>query len=214
MMYIIMEKTLSEYLSDLDKIKEDISVHGKKLLNGDSKMCLFDTFCIAQLNRSLNLVDAFITLARMDNYITSFALVRLHLDTLLRLYAVKLTQQNVNHVVEEILNGKSINKFKDGTTNKPLSDTYLKDKISENENYIWVKETYEKTSGFIHFSDNILRASNLGDSSNMKLSHSIKVGSDFIIDLDKKIACVQMIKITEGILEFINKWIDERKQEH
>ncbi|WP_163518224.1 hypothetical protein [Gelidibacter japonicus] len=76
------------------------------------------------------------------------------------------------------------------------------------------KETYEKSSGFVHFSDNILRASNLGDPSAMTLSHSIKVGSDFINDFDKKVACVQMIKITEGILGFINKWIEQREQGH
>lgn len=208
------EKNLSEYLADLGKIKDDIDSHGKKLQNSKSKMCLFDTFCIAQLNRSLNLIDAFITLAKMDNYITSLALVRLHLDTLLRLYAVKLTQQDVNQVVKKILSGTAIKNLKDGATNQPLRDSYLKDKISEMENYTWVKETYEKSSGFVHFSDNILRASNLGDPSAMTLSHSIKVGSDFINDFDKKVACVQMIKITEGILGFINKWIEQREQGH
>lgn len=206
------EKNLSEFITDLDNIRNDINFYAEKLQNSGLKMCLFDTFCVAQLNRSLNLIDAFITLAKMDNYITSLALVRLHLDTLLRLYAIKLTKRDVNQVVEEILNGKKIDKLKDGITDKPLRDSYLKDKVSEMENYTWVKETYEKSSGFVHFSDNILRASNLGDTSTMTLSNSVKVGSDFISDSDKKVACVQMIKITEGILGLINKWIKQKEQ--
>lgn len=208
-----MDKKMVD-LSDLDKLKNKIDYQGKKLLNIRRNICLFDTFCIAQLNRSLNLIDAFIVLSKMNNYITSLALVRIHLDTLLRLYAVKLTQQDVNQVVEKILNGKPIKKFKDGTTKKLLTDSYLKDKISEMDSFTWVKETYEKSSGFVHFSDYILKVSNLGDASTMTIYHSIKVGNDFVTDFDKKVACVQMIKITEGILCFINKWIEEREQGH
>ncbi|MFN3771678.1 hypothetical protein [Cloacibacterium normanense] len=208
-----MDKKMVD-LSDLDKLKNKIDYQGKKLLNIRRNICLFDTFCIAQLNRSLNLIDAFIVLSKMNNYITSLALVRIHLDTLLRLYAVKLTQQDVNQVVEKILNGKPIKKFKDGTTKKLLTDSYLKDKISEMDSFTWVKETYEKSSGFVHFSDYILKVSNLGDASTMTIYHSIKVGNDFVTDFDKKVACVQMIKITEGILCFINKWIEESEQGH
>ena len=109
-----MDKKMVD-LSDLDKLKNKIDYQGKKLLNIRTNICLFDTFCIAQLNRSLNLIDAFIVLSKMNNYITSLALVRIHLDTLLRLYAVKLTQQDVNQVVEKMLNGKPIKKFKDGS---------------------------------------------------------------------------------------------------
>jgi len=208
-----MDKKMVD-LSDLDKLKNKIDYQGKKLLNIRTNICLFDTFCIAQLNRSLNLIDAFIVLSKMNNYITSLALVRIHLDTLLRLYAVKLTQQDVNQVVKKILNGKPIKKFKDGTTKKLLTDSYLKDKISEMDSFTWVKETYEKSSGFVHFSDYILKVSNLGDASTMTIHHSIKVGNDFVTDFDKKVACVQMIKITEGILCFINKWIEESEQGH
>ena len=208
-----MDKKMVD-LSDLDKLKNKIDYQGKKLLNIRTNICLFDTFCIAQLNRSLNLIDAFIVLSKMNNYITSLALVRIHLDTLLRLYAVKLTQQDVNQVVEKMLNGKPIKKFKDGTTKKLLTDSYLKDKISEMDSFTWVKETYEKSSGFVHFSDYILKVSNLGDASTMTIHHSIKVGNDFVTDFDKKVAFVQMIKITEGILCFINKWIEESEQGH
>ncbi len=38
-------------LSDLDKLKNKIDYRGKKLLNIRTNICLFDTFCIAQLNR-------------------------------------------------------------------------------------------------------------------------------------------------------------------
>ncbi|KAB1154389.1 hypothetical protein [Flavobacterium luteum] len=208
----MIEKELSEYLTNIEKIEGDIISYEEKIFKSESEKCLFDTFCIAQLNRSLNLVDAFVTLAKIDNYIVAMALVRLHLDTLLRLYAIRLTRLDVNQVVEEILNGKSINKLKDGTNKKPLTDSYLKEKISEMENFIWVKETYEKSSGFVHFSDNILRASNLGDTSNMSLKHSIKLGSSLINGFDKKVACVQMIKITEGIFGLINNWIDLKEK--
>jgi aspartate carbamoyltransferase regulatory subunit len=206
------DQSLIDYVTDLEKKKEDIIFCAKILTK--KKICLFDTFCIAQLNRSLNLIDAFVTLAKMDNYITAFALVRLHLDTLLRIFAIKLTNRDVNQIVREILNGTKIEKLKDGTTKHLLKDFYLKNKLSEIADYSWVKETYEKSSDFVHFSDTLLKSSNLGDVSAMKLKHSVKVGSDFIKDLDKKVACVQMIKITEGILGFIFKWIDQSAKNH
>lgn len=205
------EKNLSEYIDSVEKMKEKIIFCSKHLIYAQKNICLFDTFCLAQLNRSLNLIDAFVTLAKMDNYITSFALIRLHLDTLLRIFAVKLTNKDQNQIVEEILNGTRIDKLKDGTTNQLLKDSYLKDKLSEIVNYNWVKDTYEKSSGFIHFSDYILKSSNLGDISVMMLKHTVNIGSDFINDLDKKVACAQMIKITEGILGFINLWLEQER---
>lgn len=204
------DKIKIESITNLEKIKVEIISSGEKINSKENKICLFDTFCIAQLNRSLNLLDAFVILASMDNYIVAMAIVRLHLDTLLRLYAVRLTQRDINQVVEEILNGKSINNLDDGNGNK-FSDFYLKTEISKIENYAWIKQAYETSSGFIHFSDSILKASNLGDPSKSTLNHSIKVGSDFINDYDKEVACKLMIKITEEILGHINKWIEKGK---
>ncbi len=204
-----MKKNISEQLDSLLLLIDEIKSKGQQVLHPQKKV-LFDTYCIAQLNRSLNLIDGFITLSRADNFITSMALVRLHLDTLLRIYAIKLSGLDTNVAVEKILGGTRIEQLTHGPDGKPLRDSYLKNEISKLNEFKWVAEAYEVASGFVHFSDNILRASNVGDSSNQTLKHAIELGSSLIKTEDKQVACALMQKITEGIFGFIDKWIEQR----
>lgn len=201
-----MKENLARQIDSLGPLKKEIEFYGSKLTSL-KQIGLFDTFCIAQLNRSLSLVDAFILLSRAGNFITSMALVRLHLDTLLRIYAVRISGLDVNTAVEKILTGERIDRFRHDLKGPRLKDTYLKDELSKLADFVWVNETYKVTSGFVHFSDSILKSSNTADLSSQTLKHTITVGSDFITDDDKIIACTQMKKITQGILGFIDSWL-------
>lgn len=91
---------------------------------------------------------AFMAMRNAMNATVAAALVRLQLDTLLRLYALWWVD-DADAFAEEIWKGKQINHMKaaDGAL---MSDAYLAKKLSEKTS--WITKVYKETSGFIHFS--------------------------------------------------------------
>ncbi len=134
-------------LSDL--IKQTINVGNDMLSANGGKMYIPDIFFIGILNRSINLIDAILCLTSRWNFIAAGPLVRLHLDTLLRLSYLRTTQ-NPDTFIMHILEGKQVNKMKDEKGVK-LTDTRLCDYARTM--FPQVDNVYKETSRFIHFSD-------------------------------------------------------------
>jgi hypothetical protein len=103
----------------------------------------------AVLNRLLNLVEGFVTLAQQRNLICCGALLRLQLDNCLRFYAVYLVKDPHDFAMQ-VFGGTPIKKMKD-KNGKFMTDKYLAEKL--NEKYPWVLNVYKKTSGYIHLSE-------------------------------------------------------------
>jgi hypothetical protein len=143
---------MENVIEGLEQKEKDIIAAGKRVAESNKNLYLFDTFCIAQLNRCVNLLDGFCQLARSDNFIAAFPLVRMHLDTLQRLYGIQLIEGNVDDITGEILNGKAINKFKIKSSARTdrLTDAFLCEKLSLLPGFDWVKDVYKVGNDFVH----------------------------------------------------------------
>ena len=88
------------------------------------------------------------------NSLCALALVRMQLDNSLRLYAGFFSVDKVKFS-EDVLSGKHIRKMK-ADDNQLMTDNYLARRVSEINP--WVINVYKKTSGYIHFSEEHIKA--------------------------------------------------------
>jgi len=107
-----------------------------------------DLIGAAAIQRSLMLTKGFLAMLRSRNYLCAGALLRMQVDTLLRLQAAALFPSG-NTPLTWFLQGKPLSKLK-APDGKPLTDKELCSRVAKR--YEWVPRVYERTSGFIHFS--------------------------------------------------------------
>jgi len=143
--------TLEEILTDIDKSVEELITLGKETAETHA-LYTYDLFCSAVLNRSVNILRSFNTLIRDRNFIAAAPFVRIHLDSLLRLYASTLISYNVDEFAVKVIAGKQISNLKDRHGNK-MRDNYLAREISKIEGLEWIQDVYKTGSGHIHFSN-------------------------------------------------------------
>lgn len=202
---------MEELFLKLDAKEKEIIEVGKHLYKAYKYAYHFDLYCIAQLNRSINLINGFSLLGRSDNFIAAFPLVRLHLDTLQRIFAFQLIDKNIDEIVKEILGGKKISDYKSKISGKKLSDSELSKSLSEVAGFDWVKFIYLAGNNFVHFSDKHILASTISDIKEGKYKSTISRGSIYITKEEKEGSCYQMERITDAILFFINEWIEQKR---
>jgi hypothetical protein len=100
------------------------------------------------LSRSKSLTRAFFALLVAQNLTTASALLRLQLDSLLRLVAMYIVSDQ-HAFFEAMLDGENISRCKDAGGNR-MTDKYLCDRVAE---FVpWIRSLYKQASGFIHLS--------------------------------------------------------------
>lgn len=105
-------------------------------------------------HRALAVSSGFRTMVEQQNSLCALPLVRMHLDTLLRLYA-GFWAANHQSFCHEVLMGAQINRMKDADGHK-MTDRFLVDKLTTRNP--WVADVYKQTSGYIHFSGRHIRS--------------------------------------------------------
>lgn len=87
-----------------------------------------------------------------------------------------------------------------------LEDWYLKDRASVE--YPWIKDVYDITSGFIHFSSkHIFNPITKADTENSTIgTYLTKYDSETVTDLYRIEAVLLMIEISNCILEYAYGW--------
>jgi len=168
-----------------------------------------DILFFAVYKRSLSLITGFIQLIETKNFICATPLVRLQIDNLLRLRA-GFVSEDIDNFVFGMANGKKISHMKDKTGQK-MTDRYLVTLFSND--YPWLSEIYNQTSGYIHLSDhhyfNILRSQTKGDK---KIVQYYIGPKDEMITLDMYLNVTEtMIAITVELMRFGDKWSVQRK---
>mgnify|MGYP003642954269 CR=1 FL=1 len=136
-------QALDQWIADLPKI-------GMKTLGGKgAPMYILDIIVIGVAKRSLSLASGLRDLINAKNMTCSRAIVRMQLDTVSRFLAYTYVD-DPSEMAKAVIGGKPLHTFKcrDG---KQLRDAYLIEKMSEK--YPWVKNTYEYTSGYVHYSE-------------------------------------------------------------
>lgn len=107
-----------------------------------------DFIALASVKRCLNMTTAFKIMIETWNLSCARALLRMHIDTALRLSAAWLVE-DPHEFARAVTGGTPINKIKDRTGAR-LSDSYLV-QIHSTE-HPWLPDVYKHLSGYVHLS--------------------------------------------------------------
>lgn len=98
--------------------------------------------------RAWALSSGFRLMIEHRNSFCAFAIVRMQIDTVLRLHAGTLVT-NHQKFCHDVLRGEQINHLK-SVEGSPMTDHYLRKEVAKR--HPWIDAVYEVTSGDIHFS--------------------------------------------------------------
>ncbi|SFF81900.1 hypothetical protein [Sunxiuqinia elliptica] len=200
-----MKDELEQYLIELENEGDKLISIGKQLLENIG-MTEFSLFCTAILNRTINLNRGFITLINDSNYIAAAPLVRLNLDSLLRLFASSQSEFDYETFAQKVRRGEKISNLKDKTRKKKLKDFELVERLKEIKGLSWVDDVYKAGSGFVHLSINHINSSYSIDGEIM--TGGIRKNDEFISNTEKIAAAHYMTQASRGIRVFIGDWIN------
>ena len=114
-----------------------------------TSMLILDFVMIGAVKRSLSLASGLLAMLQARNMVCSRALLRMQLDTVSRLLAYTYVA-DPEKMATEVIGGKQLKKFR-SQDGKPLTDAYLVDRMSQD--HPWVRNVYDATSGYVHFSE-------------------------------------------------------------
>ena len=203
-----MNEEVEKLLKDLNKYNHHFIKITKNLVKDSQEMYQVDFYVIGIVNRSLSLLYGFETLIKSNNFNAAIHLVRLHLDSLLRLSAVWLVDDSESFV-KEVMAGKPVAKLKD-RKNKLLSDSYLAEQASGI--FPWIRDVYKTTCGFIHYSNKHIYRGIRIDKVGRIISGKISKEDINIQDTSRKEAIECMIETSRCIILFIEKWLNFKKE--
>ena len=103
---------------------------------------------------------------RDQNFICAGALLRLQLDTALRIMAGFIVEEP-HKFADAVMAGSRINRMKD-REGKRMTDRYLVTKMSKN--FPGVETVYEQTSNYIHFSN--IHILSMSDGKHIQMGHT------------------------------------------
>lgn len=212
-----MNEEQERYLDELQKLNSATKNLGKQLQAITPEFYSFDFFLITALNRTVNLNKAFIELIKGNNFIAGAPLVRINLDTLLRLYAGRVSNLDMNEFARKVIFEKrKINNLKSTERNekgklKEMSDNFLKKSISQINGYEWVEKVYDAGNSFIHLDSKLFFSSTqVNDKKDKTINLTIGYHDSYVEQSEKTGATFWMQKITEGIIGQAMLWIAEK----
>lgn len=171
----------------------------------EGSLYTLDILASAVFKRSLSLIRGFADLIRNKNFICAAPLVRMQLDNLLRFYASFIVS-NPHEFATEILAGKDVRNLKDQEGNK-MTDRHLVDKLSKE--FKWIKPVYEKSSGYVHLSNEHIYNSMSTSSDGETRTFNFIIGdtdSEFVKDELIINAIDAMTEITKILLKHLHGW--------
>jgi hypothetical protein len=203
--------TTEQLLTEIDNKSKAIINLGKQLTAITPKMETFDIFLIAALNRTVNISKAYTTLIRDNNFIAAAPLIRINIDTLLRLYASIISEYDRNTFASKVIGGELIKKMKLNGTKQNLSDFLLYTELSKIHGMNWVTEIYKAGSSFVHFEkSHIFSSLKVTDNKNRIINMSIGFHDSFIPESEKLGSAVWMNKIVDSIINQAQIWMYEK----
>ena len=200
-----------EKFPELKEKREKVDNYCDKLLEagqnavGYKKLYNMDFLVIGVVKRSVDLVGGFILTIDNWNFISAAPIIRMQLDTLLRLiYISKISPKEAEYLINHIMDGKRLNHLKD-PKGKKLNDSLLR-KYAE-KYFPRVNDVYEQTSKFIHFSERHMFGSIYNINNKKRIvKFAIYKGSYNVQKQDVIEYYDVFITITDTIIKFINTW--------
>lgn len=177
----------------------------RRFMEADGNLYSIDLVMAAVMSRSYSLIDGFIFAFDTWNLIVAAPLLRMQLDSLTRL-AYIATAPRADHVAEYVIGGGEFRKLKD-VENRHLIDARLIEHAEDA--HPWVKDVYDATSGWVHFSPAHVVANwqvEDDDEGGTNLSGAIPIQPERIPLSVLKEVLGAMIKATEEIFGYVEAW--------
>jgi hypothetical protein len=207
------ELTKEQLLTEIDNKSKAIINMGKQLTAITTNMETFDFLLIAALNRTVNISKAYTTLIRDNNFIAAAPLVRINIDTLLRLYASIISEFDRNTFASKVMGGEIIKKMKLNGTGIKLDDRTLYLELSKIEGMEWLTDIYKAGSSFVHLEkSHIFSSLKIADDKERIVNMTIGFHDAFIPESEKFGSTVWMNKIIDSIIQQAQIWMYEKAQ--
>jgi hypothetical protein len=183
---------------DLDEIERRLKETGALIIPNREDFFHMDMILVALINRSLSLNSAFAELLLKSNYMAAVHLVRLHLDSYLRLFAFTLVD-NPLEMAADVFNGKKFSTIRDRNDNCFI-DRHLKEMAQTIKP--WVRDVYDTCSGYVHFTNKhiFLTSKQRND---RRVEFFISVKDKYVHDEARINAIDGMIAISNNIIDLI-----------
>lgn len=136
-----IERLRETEMAHLDLLRAILSAHSGNVFG-------VDFLVIAAIQRSFALIDGFIALVERENGFCALPLLRLQLDSVMRLFACSLVK-DPHLLASHLLQDEPLRKMK-AADGRDLTDHFLHQRLTER--YPWATSVYQNTSGFVHLS--------------------------------------------------------------
>jgi hypothetical protein len=140
-------ETLKDKLAKIEQGENLILKLFKEWMDANSSMYISDFFRIGVAKRTLALSQGFRMHIEARNFTCAAALLRMQVDTALRVYAAFLVP-SAEKYAKAVFDGERVDLMKD-RHGRRLKDGYLAKKLSEH--HPWVERVYRDTCNFVHF---------------------------------------------------------------
>jgi hypothetical protein len=160
------EIKLAQFLKDLSTCHAKFTKLGEEIERANNNSpYVIDSLAYAVINRAIQLTDAYVTLANINNYISAIPFIRMQLDNALRFFAI-MQVTDANDFFFYFMDGKPVCRYKSHSGEK-LSDSYLATKLDAI--FPGVLRLYKDTCDYVHLSKQHVHASKYLDGDEIKL---------------------------------------------
>ena len=183
--------------------KTILSLHQGTLKAYRGTLYPLDFYVQGAVKRSLSQTRAMRSLLETFNLVCARSMLRLQIDTAMRLQAAWLVE-DPHKFAQEVVGGKQVNKFKDKHGNR-LTDSFLAKELSKR--YEWVYRVYKETSGYVHLSESqfIATVEKAGEDRTL----NVVVGpDDRHMPIESFVEVAQcFIEVTAIVCEYLHGWL-------
>ncbi|MFA6248917.1 MAG: hypothetical protein WC615_18380 [Mucilaginibacter sp.] len=198
------EEKLKHCLRELSVAHVKFTKFGEDILNANNQTWyVVDSLAVAVINRAIQLIDGYVTLANANNYIAAIPFIRLQLDNALRFFAIILVD-NPNDFFTHFMDGKPVNNYK-SHTGQNMSDNYLAKELDAV--HPGVLKLYKETCDYVHLSMQHVHASKCMDKGKLtiKVTNADNPFEVFSIEAKYNFA-FNMIQMSRLVLIVLNRW--------
>jgi hypothetical protein len=142
-----MSETLEQKLEKIGRLEQEILRKLAAQIGPNSDMYVSHFMMLGAAKRTVSLGKGFRTLVQARNFVCAAPLVRMQIDTALRVYAGTLVVDAESYA-RAVHAGEPIDKMRDRNGTR-LRDAYLVEQLGKL--YPWIPNVYRETSGLVHF---------------------------------------------------------------
>ena len=142
------EPGLADRLKRIEQIENELIRKCAGVMGQGTNLSHADFFVVGAVRRTLAQARGFRDLIGARNFPCAAAILRLQMDTAMRVNALALVG-DPDAACKAVLDGEQFNRLTDGSGRK-MSDAYLRGRLAEG--HPWINPVYERTSDFVHLS--------------------------------------------------------------